>query len=381
MEGALSERNPDDQTLAQFRARVSSGHDVVMGADAQDLQAMRQHIASAQDSSSASSGAFAYEGPCALNIRQQIIQATGAAAVAEEEEAEKPEKEEGAPAPKKIKKATVYNVERECARRCTAWQETCVHMSIEGEHLVMEMNGQIAKYSEPHKDAQFFKPTIDLMKSRLVPLELVLAATADPQKDTDNFKSYLIDLKEKAQNTSLAHGLGQGDTHAAACAPPIVKFLDLKLLAHLQRSGDQLIRSCSTHEEANDVQAKLQAPKKALEDLIAAAKTSLGDMSKAVLGRKRLVDLEAQLGKTATADIAPAAMPNTGRRCFDIVADCSGCHVQTYSDPLSEHDQAMMDVTAPFVITGNRWAKNMLSEKDSPLAVAINKFADQFSFN
>jgi len=165
LEGSNTARRPSEDQLARMRNQVSSSHQSVLGNDELDFGAMRQALGSA----SSNENAFGFEGPSAVRIRDQLIDVPAQAADEESEPGPNGEKRPNAAGDaqgvqKKAKKTGAFNAERENARKQTVWWEFCVQLQMEANHTMNEMLTKIHMYDDPHRDADYYRPTISLMK-------------------------------------------------------------------------------------------------------------------------------------------------------------------------------------------------------------------------
>jgi len=246
----------------------------------------------------------------------------------EQEEEENPKK-------KSKSNATFHGAEAS-SKALTAWRTACLNAeenaksNFKDSQRMLKEFGYVLeeamkmKESEMSKDAKILLPTLRIMNSRHLSLELVMGT------DNQALHKYLM---------SIHDGSSPGQS------APIPKFLDLVTLGTLQEMGEDAIRTIRDKKSFDTHKLAYAKQQKAISDLISALKQSVKDVGLAREGVSRV------------RNNATGGTPKVRADLHEFVAD-HGEAIPQCSDPLSIHEKECLDLSKPFIITSVQYIKN-----------------------
>ena len=283
------------EQIAQLRDSVMSGHDEVAGVQSVDYQGFAKALAKNNDTGEDPfTSALLREGLNHIDLKATVMQcppkakedkgavATDAATGTEGSDVECEEDDQVAlgPPSKKPKKEKYYDAARQNTQSCTRLAESMSTMRAEAISVKSHIEQYLKMYSTGTDDAmRHYRPTIELMKSRLAGVELVLAEASDEGRKA------LAEYQATYRNSSLAAGLKKAHKVDIAAAPPIQKFMNLKLIDNVLSVGSASYQACTSTAEQKMIAKSLSGTLEALRDLIGACKAAVADMQRAITGR------------------------------------------------------------------------------------------------
>ena len=135
-------------------------------------------------------------------------------------------------------------------------------------------------------------PTLNVLKSRITALELVVAVGPD-------------------RTASLNKYLAERDARSDEKAPPIQKYVDLVTIADYEHHMETQFRRCTSNRDLQEVKRALKNNSAAISDLINVCKSLLKDMRKCMSNSSRLKKVGAEAGRRCRKC-----------RCFDSLSQC-----------------------------------------------------------
>jgi hypothetical protein len=288
------------EQIAHLRDSVMSGHDEVAGVQSVDYQGFAKALAINKDTSEEPfTSALFREGLNHIDLKATVMQgppkakakedkgavATDAATGTEGSDVECEEDDQVdqlalGPPSKKRKKEKYYDAARQNTQSCTRLAESMNTMRAEAISVKTQIEQYLKMYSTGTDDAmRHYRPTLELLKSRLAGVELVLAEA------NDEGRKALAEYQATYRNSSLAAGLKKARKVDIAAAPPIQKFMNLKLIDDVLSMGSASYQACTSTAEQKMIAKSLSGTLEALRDLIGACKAAVADMQRAITGR------------------------------------------------------------------------------------------------
>ena len=284
------------EQITQLRDSVMSGHDEVAGVQSVDYQGFAKALVTNNDASEDPfTSALLREGLNHIDLKATVMQGTtkakedkvtvatdtGTGTEGSDAECEEDDSQFAlGPPSKKPKKEKYYDAARQNTQSCTRLAESMNTMRAEAISVKANIEQYLKTYSTGTDDAmRHYRPTLDLMRSRLAGLELVLAEA------NDEGRKALADYQTAYRNSSLAAGLKKGHKVDIAAAPPIQKFMNLKLIDDVLSVGSASYQACTSTAEQKMIAKSLSGTCEALRDLIQSCKAAVGDMQRAITGR------------------------------------------------------------------------------------------------
>ena len=290
----------DAADLMNMRHRVLVDHETVAGFEAADLTGVAAGMVSTSSSGSSPwQGGLTSDALFPVNLRKTIISAEasrGASSKAsdavEAQEDEAPSGEAGSgeagggveePTKRKAKAEKYFDLARGIAANSSAWLLAISQLINDGKSVQSRTQAEVDIFAGiSSEEAVYYESSMKLITSRKTVLDKVLAeptADMDIEVLTGELDQYLQSLQARVSSGGKIQPQG---------APPIQKFLDLKVACALEQEGKQMYADCSGKAELTIVGKQLAAHKDAIKDLIANCKVVLKDLASAKASRAKM---------------------------------------------------------------------------------------------
>ena len=222
----------------------------------------------------------------------------------------------------------------------------------DGQLLCKHANSLLTKAGSDTR-SQSFKLTVAVLKGKVEALSIVFVA-------------------EKTEANELAFNNYISQIQNNGTKPPIQKYLDLKLAVNAKLDGETRLAACASAAAAKDMLRDLNGVKVALQDLITASKGACTDLERAINGAGKVSKLAEAL-TSAAALAAPGGGPprkEAASSRFEIAMTHSVA-IPVYSDPMTTHDCANVDMDSPFLVKSVAFTR-------TPKTEALTAVCEQF---
>ena len=201
--------------------------------------------------------------------------------------------------------------------------------------------------------SQSFKLTVAVLKGKVEGLSIIFAEEQTEENDKA-FTAYIAQIKNNGAKA------------------PIQKYLDLKLAVQVKADGETRLASCASAAAAKDMLRELTGVRVALQDLITASKGACTDLERAINGAGKVSKLAEALTSVAVAVAPGAGLPGKASASsrFELAMTHSVA-IPVYSDPMTAHDLANVDMDSPFLVKSVAFTR-------TPKTEALTAVSEQF---